>query len=150
MSHSSSSVRLSTQERIESIKAGLIAAIAGGLTTLFFWSIKITFTDVSLAPESILAIAITIFCAFLFGITYRYIIRQDANPHLRSGALGAFALVRGLSQIEATWGDALPLMSYAAMLGESFGLFAIAKLALDWAIGREFVKPFGAGEELAS
>lgn len=143
MSHSSSSVGLSAQERIESVKAGLIAAIAGGLTTLFFWGIKIAFTDVSPTPESILAIAITIFCAFLFGITYRYIIRQDANPHLRSGALGAFALVRGLSQIEATWGDALPLISYAVMLGESFGLFAIAQLTLDWTIDRGFVKPFG-------
>ncbi|MEO1404532.1 MAG: hypothetical protein AAFV72_25230 [Cyanobacteria bacterium J06635_1] len=143
MRYASSSAVLSAQERIESVKAGLIAAIAGGLTALFFWGIKITFTDASLTPESILTIAIPIFCAFLFGITYRYIIRQDANPHLRSGALGAFALVRGLSQIEATWGDALPLMSYAVMLGESFGLFAIAQLAIDWAIGQEFVKPFG-------
>ncbi|MEO0456295.1 MAG: hypothetical protein AAF152_06875 [Cyanobacteria bacterium P01_A01_bin.114] len=148
MSNASSSVRLSAQERIESVKAGLIAAIAGGLTGFFLGILKTLFGEVTLGPELILSIAITTFCSFLFGITYRYIVRQDANPHLRSGALGAFALVRGLSKIEATWSNALPMMSYVDMLGESFGIFAIAQLTLDFAITHALVKPFGSAERL--
>ncbi|NEP16898.1 MAG: hypothetical protein F6J97_08320 [Leptolyngbya sp. SIO4C1] len=131
---------LTAQERMESIKAGAIAAVAGGLTMASLMAI-----EQSLLPQAVSAgpsLAIAAFCTFLFGVTYRYIVRADVNPHLRSGAVGAFALVRGLSQIE-TLETPLAWQS-AVLLGESFALFAIAQLVLAGAMQRSMLQPFGA------
>ena len=100
-----------------------------------------------LSAALILNVAVTTFCGFLFGVTYRYIMRQDVRSHLKSGAVGAFALVRGLSQLEgsltASWSglaiaplDLLPLV-------ESFGVFVMAQLILDQALQRRLVRPMG-------
>ena len=82
-------------------------------------------------------------------MTYRYVIRDDRNPHLKSGAVLAFGLVRAIPQVESVISemigsipnlkDVLPL----AILGlESLILFAAARIVLDWAIARKWVKPF--------
>jgi hypothetical protein len=87
---------------------------------------------------------------FLFGVTYRYAIRRDTNPQLKSGVVLAFGLVRAFGQVDAGLSfeagkmpglqELLPL----AVVGvESVVLFAIAGLVLDWAIGRLLIKPFG-------
>jgi hypothetical protein len=48
--------------------------------------------------------------AGLFGIVYRYCLREDENPQLSSGCVGAFVIVRTLSRIEtATSCSAIPL-----------------------------------------
>lgn len=40
---------------------------------------------------------------FLFGPVWRYAVREDLeNPHLRSGVVGAFGIVRGLSEAQDT------------------------------------------------
>ena len=37
----------------------------------------------------------------LFGIVYRYAVRSDDNPMLKQGAVGAFAITRAVSQLNA-------------------------------------------------
>ncbi len=113
-----------------SMLAGLVAAV-GGLP--------------SLVPESILGwlvnLAAAIVSGFFFGVTYRYIVRQDDNLHLGSGAVGAFAFVRSLAQIEATWDDTFALVSWLLITGESFLWFVSARYTLDFALDRQWIKP---------
>jgi hypothetical protein len=79
----------------------------------------------------------------LFGLTYRYVIRHDRNPHLKSGAVGAFALVRGFAQAE-------PLLLSAPMqwqlllflLGQNFLMFTLARWLLDQAYDRGWLRRF--------
>jgi len=142
---------LSQAERQESVKAGLLGAVVGvplilGLSALngklgvlnpdLFSPIAATNWQ-----QVIVGSAIALFSCFLFGVTYRYIIRQDANPHLRSGAIGAFALVRGLAQLETIWqSSSWPV--WLTLLSESFALLMGVQIALDWAIAQGWVKSF--------
>jgi len=142
---------LSQAERQESIKAGLLGAVVGvplvlGLTALnselgILSPARFSPIAATNSQQVIVGSAIALFSCFLFGVTYRYIIRQDANPHLRSGAVGAFALVRGLAQLEAIWQtSSWPV--WLTLLGESFALLIGVQLALDWAIAQGWVKSF--------
>ncbi|MDJ0636429.1 MAG: hypothetical protein QNJ34_24845, partial [Xenococcaceae cyanobacterium MO_188.B29] len=75
---------------------------------------------------------------FLFGVTYRYIIRGDRNSHLNDGAVLAFGLVRGLALLEET----TVLSSGSILLIESVICFALARLSLDLALKYKLIKPF--------
>nr|WP_228056488.1 hypothetical protein [Microcoleus sp. LEGE 07076] len=93
--------------------------------------------------------SIALLGGFLFGVTYRYAIRRDVNPQLKSGVVLAFGLVRAFGQLDAgLFFDAgkMPalqeLLPFAVRSAESVVLFAIAGLVLDWAIGRSLIKPF--------
>jgi 6,7-dimethyl-8-ribityllumazine synthase len=89
-------------ERIESIKAGSLGGIAAGV--VFDVTIAIDHLIANESSRSLLALGlatmIAIVSGFLFGITYRYVIRTDQNDHLNSGAVLAFGLVRGFAQID--------------------------------------------------
>lgn len=144
--------RIDLTERIESLKAGILGAVAAA----FAFGMLILLNDRGLASQLpgitglptaqnfsslVISGAIAKLSGFLFGVTYRYIIRQDKNLHLKSGAVLAFGLVRGLAQVDVahlqtTW---LPLV---LMVGESMFLFAIVRLILDWALAQQWVKPF--------
>ena len=99
-------------ERIESVKAGLISAMAFTfadlvailLNNLIFvrWGMQFSLLQVTSQLDSLIAIASALVSGFLFGVTYRYIIRSDRNSHLKDGAVIAFGLVRGLALLEAT------------------------------------------------
>jgi small basic protein len=140
---------LSLEERFESLKAGLIsggmAAIAEGL----FQSLQV-YVWPKLEPAEILELlfattfwadfAIAGLSGFLFGVTCRYAIRQDNNPHLSSGVVLAFGLVRGLAQVrldEVTVQD-VSLVLFAIL--ESIVLFAIAYVGLSISIRKGWVK----------
>ncbi|MGD1952624.1 MAG: hypothetical protein ACFB14_23715 [Leptolyngbyaceae cyanobacterium] len=129
------------QERIESIKAGGVAAFTGAGVSGVLVALA---SSPTLAAGS-LRIAVATVSAFLFGVTYRYIVRNDANPHLRSGAVGAFALTRSLGQLESldppslALADALPLV---LPIAESFGLFLGVRLVLDWGLKQQWLQPF--------
>jgi hypothetical protein len=140
---------LSLEERLESLKAGLIsggmAVIAEGIFQLlqaYVWP--------KLEPAEILELLFATDCwadlaiaglsGFLFGVTCRYAIRQDNNPHLSSGVVLAFGLVRGLAQVrldEVTVQDT-SLVLFAIM--ESIVLFAIAYIGLSISIRKGWVK----------
>ncbi|MCT7981900.1 hypothetical protein NG796_01185 [Laspinema sp. A4] len=137
-------------ERIESIKAGAIAgfsvAVAFGVTSLGnqlmlspgveSWAIFPEWQRLWLSAVSA-GVA-----GFLFGVTYRYIIRDDVNPHLKSGAVFAFGLVRGLAQVEVGLSNPNSVFPVAVMATESILMFAVARVLLDAAIARHWVKPF--------
>jgi hypothetical protein len=131
-------------ERIESIKAGSLGGMATGIVS----GVTIAF-DLAIFHESFhsllslsLETAIAIVCGFLFGVTYRYIIRTDRNDHLNDGAVLAFGLVRGLAQVDVSefvlsqvWIDGL-------IVGKSVVMFAIARYTIDYALNANWVLPF--------
>jgi len=169
------------QERIESIKAGGLGAIACGTTAIAFSGLEAKFLPglypfqlgdalpvvsslpgfdaqianleiiklesfalqiFSLLPWQSLGWAIAALTGFLFAVTYRYIIRDDPSSHLRSGAVLAFGLVRGMAQVNTAWllrGDGFMLL---VLLGESLALMAIARLVLDLSLSQGWLKPF--------
>lgn len=136
-------------ERIESLKAGMITALSAGLVYGFtafghIWLLPFPGNEPWISPERALLVAggIALLSGFLFGVTYRYIIRTDQNPHLKSGAVLAFGLVRGLAQVEGSqqlW--AIPWLAIAQVL-ESLVLFIVAQQVLDWSLKRGWVKTF--------
>ncbi|MBE9197760.1 MULTISPECIES: hypothetical protein [unclassified Nodularia (in: cyanobacteria)] len=135
-------------ERLESLKAGIM----GGL------SVSLAFLMTSLVNSLVLAKyfprlaslqmemnwhwwlsgGIAGFSGLLFGVTYRYVIRTDQNPQLKSGGVLAFGLVRGLTQIDC--GSAM--LADLVLAGESVLWFAMGAIALDTAIQIGWIKPF--------
>lgn len=104
-----------------------------------FTSLPLTLFDLSgLVRWTIAAIA-----GFLFGVTYRYIVRQDSNAHLRDGAVLAFGLVRGLAQVDLGLTLGLSLITLAIFSGESLLLFALVRLGLDRMLHSGLIQPFG-------
>jgi len=156
-------------ERLESLKAGTIAAatIALGFIVTTFVNDFLLFPRV-FSFSSLFAGAIAVVCGFLFGVTYRYIIREDSNIQLKAGAVMAFGCVRGLTQIEMALQFSyvtppnLPLLRGGvvgggvnslqphrefilpaiATAGESIFCFALAAIALSLSIRCGWVKAF--------
>lgn len=123
-------------DRLQSLKAGLIGAGAIALFLPVSWLLTIWL----LPNQTVLGWAIALHAGsalvagFLFGVTYRYTVRQDDNGQLKSGTVTAFVLIRGLAIATGQW-DAFPDLWQAAFgLAESVGLFAIAALALELAM----------------
>jgi hypothetical protein len=93
--------------------------------------------------ETLAQAAIVILSGGLFGITYRYVVRTDRNGQLQAGAVGAFGLVRGLAQIEASWAIA-PYWLTGMRLFASLLMFAVAALLLNWSMQQGWIKRFEA------
>ena len=133
-------------ERIESIKGGIasagVFAIADiGIVLLNTFTFHIS--NVELIPvyslqDWLIRAIIAVSTGFLFGVTYRYIVRSDQNSHLQDGAVLAFGLVRGLALVE---GKAISLILLVLII-ESIISFAIARSVLDFALSRKLIKPF--------
>jgi hypothetical protein len=130
-------------ERIESLKAAVLAGLALATIALLGTVINPEFMK---PPTIALEVSIAGFSGGLFGITYRHLVsqtsNQDQNEHLKSGAIGAFALVRGLAQAELFWVYRHNLWAVGITIIESFVLFGIAALVLDLALKFNWVKPF--------
>jgi hypothetical protein len=131
-------------ERIESVKAGSLGGISAGIGY-----VSIATIDKFVLPEQLLSLtslgleaAISIVTGFLFGITYRYIIRTDRNDHLNSGAVLAFGLVRGLAQIDVSKFELAQIWLEGLTVGKSILLFSIARYMLDRALVAGLVLPF--------
>jgi hypothetical protein len=139
-------------ERVESVKA----ATLGGLSIFTLFVATTLINNFLLAQyfgllsplrvdihdyRSLISGGIASFCGFLFGVTYRYIIRTDNNPQLKAGGVMAFGLIRGLTQIEMGV-DTDNLFPFIVLAGESILYFGAAALVLDLAIQRSWVKPF--------
>lgn len=133
------------QARLESIKSGLISAGVVGCVATVAMLVALTAHLPFVLPSSLIGglvnVAVAIASGFFFGVTYRYIVRQDDNLHLGGGAVGAFALVRSLAQIEATWNDTFTPLSWVLVTGESFLWFVTARYTLDWALRTKLLKP---------
>ena len=140
-------------ERLESLKAGVIGSISLGLAFLSTSFINVlclekyfpvlNYNEIDLVNLQMLLNGIIAgFSGFLFGVTYRYIIRVDTNSHLKTGGVWAFGLVRGLTQIEVGWNINNQVLPFLILAGESILWFALAAFALDTAILRKWLKPF--------
>lgn len=133
------------QARMESIKSGLVSASVVGVVSVFSRGFAFLMGLPLPLPISLLGalvnLAVAITSGFFFGVTYRYIVRQDDNLHLGGGAVGAFAFVRSLAQIEALWDDTFILLTWILIIGESFLWFVCARYTLDWAMERRLVEP---------
>ncbi len=135
-------------ERIESFKAGMIASIffvvadfAGREFNTYVLSIpgeQFSYLQQYGSIDLLIPGGIAWISGFLFGVTYRYIIRGDRNSHLNDGAVLAFGLVRGLALLEET----TVLSSGSILLIESVICFALARLSLDLALKYKLIKPF--------
>lgn len=138
-------------ERIESVKAGLIGAVGNAIAEFLVILARSLIIALVInrhseiiaidSLECLLQLAIGAVSGFLFGVTYRYIIRDDQNFHLKDGAVLAFGLVRGLALVESNFYLA-GLLSLVVLVMQSIICFAIARFILDLAIARKFVKPF--------
>lgn len=131
-------------ERIESVKAGIIAAGAFVVSELLIMLAQAIIFDSTQEMgnwEWWLPIPVGALTGLLFGVTYRYIVRGDRNSHLNDGAVLAFGLVRGLALVEGQ--DLLSSLWLLVMLvTQSIICFAFARLILDIAIARRWMKPF--------
>ena len=139
-------------ERIESLKAGII----GGLSVCFAFAMASLLNTLVLAKyfQTFACLqsdlnwhlwvsgAVASFTGFLFGVTYRYIIRSDQNLQIKAGGVLAFGLVRGLTQIELGWNSRSTIWPFLVLAFESVLWFGIAAIALNIAIQLRWVKPF--------
>lgn len=139
------------KERLESLKIGLLAAsvalLSFGLLERGMGWLPLPASVLPLTQAWVpigMAAAIVGLSGFLFGVTYRYVVRRDRNPHLKSGVVLAFGLVRGLAQLEV--GIRLPelLPRLGAGVIASLILFAIVGAVVDVALTQGKVAPFPA------
>ena len=139
-------------ERLESLKAGIVGSFSlfftFGIATLLNTFVLAKYFQTLASLQSDLnwhlwvSGAVASFTGFLFGVTYRYLIRSDQNPQLKAGGVLAFGLVRGLTQIELGWNCNSAIWPFLVLAGESLLWFAFAAIALDIAIQLRWVKPF--------
>ena len=131
-------------ERIESVKAGSLSGIAAGMSYCLMMTVDrfllggCSRSFVGLSLE----VSIGIISGFLFGVTYRYIIRTDRNDHLNSGAVLAFGLVRGLGQVDVAEFELAQIWMDGLIVGKSILIFSISRYALDYALAASWVLPF--------
>ena len=126
----------SQADRLDSLKAAGLAGFTAALMAALLWLAH---------PPSLgwpIPLAIAAVSGSLFGITYRYAVRQDPNPQIKVGAVFAFGLVRGLAlgqQAGLFWPEIL--WSTMVACGESLVLFAGAAATLEWSHRRGWL-PF--------
>ncbi len=126
-------------ERIESVKAGILAGLA---IVVIAGMGAVVNPEFMRGPTIALDMAIAGFSGGLFGITYRHLVSQGQDEHLKSGAIGAFALVRGLAQAELFWVYRANLWAVGIAIVESFVMFGVAALVLDFALKVQWIQPF--------
>ncbi|MGF1604054.1 MAG: hypothetical protein ACFCU8_18970 [Thermosynechococcaceae cyanobacterium] len=129
------------QERLESVKAACFSTVAVGLTfallTVFnqlvasaipsLWVLQMQGVNLQGAGSG----AIALISGYLFGMNYRYTVRTDLNPHLGSGVVMTFGLIRGLAQLDVGLMAQGVIWPFIVLALESVFLFAIARLVLD-------------------
>jgi hypothetical protein len=133
-------------DRIESLKSGVMASSMAAGAEGVIQLIQGLSNGAGVAPYGLdwgygVDVAIAAFSGFLFGVTCRYAIRKDENPHLSSGVVLAFGLIRGLAQVNGQdlSLSILPLVVFAVL--ESILLFAVAYAGLSMAMRMGWVKP---------
>jgi uncharacterized membrane-anchored protein len=128
-------------ERLESLKAGTVAAVTLALAFVVTTFVNDFLLSLSVFSfSSLFAGAIAVVCGFLFGVTYRYIMREDSNIQLKAGAVMAFGCVRGLTQIEMALQSSQTILPAIVTAGESIFWFALAAIALSLSIRFGWVK----------
>ncbi|CAL8471336.1 g10878 [Coccomyxa elongata] len=136
-------------ERIESAKAGAVAAVGGLLGSLPYLAVQGQ-SQISTALSAAQVVA----SCLLFGVTFRYVQSAGAsNPQLKAGTVAAFGMVRGLAyadaaQVTASSAGSSPLDAgvlgaSALAAGESMLTFAFAAAAVEAAVRTGLLRPVG-------
>lgn len=139
------------EDRIESLKAAVLAGTAAGVMAggillahrvpSLGWESALTTIASGLSGSTFwVSAAIAGLSGALFGITYRYAVRQDPNPQLKAGVVLAFSLVRGLALVNVAAAVSLRGWPFAVAIAESLLLFATAAAALEIAQRQGWVK----------
>ena len=125
-------MQITLKERIESIQVGSISALAFLVPYLLFLTVDRLFLGESITLiGAFVKISGAIISGFLFGVTYRYVVRNDDNPHLKDGTVAAFALVRGLVPLQLSTDLIADSGRLSLFLGESFICFLSSRLLLE-------------------
>jgi hypothetical protein len=139
-------------ERLESLKAGMLAALSLSFAFISTTAVNHLFLAkyfVALGSLRVLVNwqwltsgSLAAICGLLFGVTYRYVIRDNDNFQLKTGAVLAFGLVRGLTQLDIGLNTPGSVLPFVVMAVESISWFAIAAIALNWVISLGWIKTF--------
>jgi len=147
------------KEKLESVKAAVLSAVAGSIAfgpvslvlSESFYPADAWTSQWELAHDG-LAVMLA-----LFGLVYRYAVRQDPNPQLKQGVVGAFVITRAWSMLQADpacspvplqCGPPLGyfnwhmLMQGGGAAAESILAFAAAAVALEVAFSKGWVGRF--------
>ena len=125
-------MQITLKERIESIQVGSISALAFLVPYLLFLIVDRVFLGESITViGTFVKISGAIISGFLFGVTYRYVVRNDDNPHLKDGTVAAFALVRGLVPLQLSTDLIADSGRLSLFLGESVICFLSSRLLLE-------------------
>jgi len=149
--HHTSKVDFKT-ERLQSLKAGIL----GGFCLCLAFVVTSLFNSLVLAKylpalsslqikwrdwHFLLSGGVAASCGLLFGVTYRYILRQDKNLQLKAGSVLAFGLVRGLTQLDTGVAFGSKILPLLVMGCESLWWFAIAAIIFDKALQQGWIQP---------
>jgi len=107
--------------RIESIKCVAVGALAGGIALAPASLIRDVVLNHQRVAQWEFDTDMGSLEAALFAIVYRYCIREDTNPQLKDGVVGAFVLTRLLSRVQVPeYCSAVPLdCKYKVIVHES-------------------------------
>ncbi|NJO19547.1 MAG: hypothetical protein HC838_05070 [Spirulinaceae cyanobacterium RM2_2_10] len=128
-----------SRDRRESLKAAALAGTTFAIVIGLSWLVPLPEfgAGIPLPGTALpLQLATTALTGGVFGITYRYVRREDRNPHLDSGAVAAFAIARASPSITAT-DDLSPWA--IAILSSGLG-FWLASVVLNLALRRQWVQ----------
>eukprot|EP00271_Cylindrocystis_brebissonii_P021681 TRINITY_DN7899_c0_g1_i1.p1 TRINITY_DN7899_c0_g1~~TRINITY_DN7899_c0_g1_i1.p1 ORF type:complete len:413 (-),score=62.34 TRINITY_DN7899_c0_g1_i1:445-1683(-) len=140
-------------DRVDSLKAAALATAAGGLAGV---PLLLTAGEGSLGDLTTwISIGALLFTCFLFGPMYRYVVREDAqNFHLKGGAVAAFALARGLAQVDTAAGlvgfpeGGMEKVLLAALgAGESVIILGFCAAAVDYGMAAGLLRPFASRQQ---
>ena len=141
-------------ERIESLKVAIAGGVCAGAVSLGilvvnrifvfgFEAIALMLVSGMATLTLLVNAGIAGISGALFALVYRYAIRQDKNPQLNNGVVLAFTLVRGLALVDAGSAIAQNGLPFVAACGESFLIFGLTALVLNFAIQQQWLKTFG-------
>ncbi|MEA5452509.1 hypothetical protein VB780_28310 [Leptolyngbya sp. CCNP1308] len=140
------------EDRIESLKAAVLAGIAAGIVAaVLLLAHRVPSLGLGAALTSIasglsgstfwVSALIAGLSGGLFGITYRYAVRQDENSQLKAGVVLAFSLVRGLALVNVAAAVSLRGWPFAAAIAESLLIFTTAAASLELARQQNWIQP---------
>jgi hypothetical protein len=142
---------LTDQDRVESLKAAALTGFIAGLVAAALllthraeplgWSAALASTVEGFGGVTFwVSVAIATLSGSLFGITYRYAVRQDSSSYLRSGVIFAFSLVRGLALVNVAAAISLRGWPFLIACTESLLMFALAGAGLEVALRQQWIR----------
>eukprot|EP00568_Trieres_chinensis_P006241 CAMPEP_0183306566 /NCGR_PEP_ID=MMETSP0160_2-20130417/12731_1 /TAXON_ID=2839 ORGANISM="Odontella Sinensis, Strain Grunow 1884" /NCGR_SAMPLE_ID=MMETSP0160_2 /ASSEMBLY_ACC=CAM_ASM_000250 /LENGTH=206 /DNA_ID=CAMNT_0025469975 /DNA_START=22 /DNA_END=642 /DNA_ORIENTATION=+ len=157
--------KFSFAQRIESVKCLVVGSVSGGVALTPFTALHNLLLGAAGDATSVqnglaqfeFDTDMGAVQAGLFAIVYRYCVREDTNPMLAQGVVGAFVLTRTLGRVSIpTYCSAAPLdcgaplgyldwsvLTQLALNGaEGAALFGVAAAAMEYSFGKGFISKF--------